>query len=175
MANGFPPEEPANARTWGTGGKWPGLAAEKLMEEEVYPVCSRQLLIDHWRLQKPADLAQEMLIHDLSMDSHTDFPTWHAWFKCAGLPEGGSSRGMKINNSAAVLQAAIEGHGIALARSVMAHNDLASGRLVRLFPEISFQSPLAYYAVYGPECSTLPWLKRFRDWLFSEANDPASK
>jgi LysR family glycine cleavage system transcriptional activator len=151
------------------------LAAEKLMEEEVYPVCSPQLLIDHWRLQKPADLAQEMLIHDLSMDSHTDFPTWHAWFKCAGLPEGGSSRGMKINNSAAVLQAAIEGHGIALARSVMAHNDLASGRLVRLFPEISFQSPLAYYAVYRPECSTLPGLKRFRDWLFSEANDPASK
>lgn len=82
---------------------------------------------------------------------------------------------MKINNSAAVLQAAVEGHGIALARSVMVHDDLASGRLVRLFPEVSFQSPLAYYVIYRQDCSTLPRLKRFRDWLFSEAAAKAEK
>jgi len=41
----------------------------------------------------------------------------------------------------------------ALARSIMAHDDLAAGRLVRLFPEISLASPLAYYVVYFPCCS----------------------
>ncbi|MEO6291471.1 MAG: LysR substrate-binding domain-containing protein, partial [Burkholderiaceae bacterium] len=66
-------------------------------------------------------------------------------------------------------QAAIEGHGVALARSVMARDDLASGRLVRLFPEISFASALAYYVVYRPECATLPRLVAFRDWLLKEA------
>ncbi|MFP3663362.1 LysR substrate-binding domain-containing protein, partial [Burkholderia sp. SIMBA_043] len=80
---------------------------------------------------------RETLIHDLSMDGHAGFPTWEIWMKKAGVTNAPPTRGMQINNSAAVLQAAIEGHGIALARSVMAGDDLASGRLVRLFPDIS--------------------------------------
>lgn len=153
---------------YGTG-QWPGLSAEKLMDEEVYPVCSPQLLREHGRLQKPTDLARETLIHDLSMDSHTGFATWESWMQKAGITQTGNLRSMQINNSAAVLQAAVEGHGVALARSVMARDDLASGRLVRLFAEISFASALAYYVVYRPECASLPRLKTFRDWLLAEA------
>ncbi|HTH95592.1 MAG TPA: transcriptional regulator GcvA [Rhodocyclaceae bacterium] len=150
-------------------GSWPGLTAEKLMDEEVYPVCSPKLLREHAQLQTPQDLARETLIHDLSMDGHAGFPSWDAWLKKAGTADVATSRGMKINNSAAVLQGAIEGHGVALARSVMAHDDLASGRLVRLFPEITFASPLAYFVVYRPECADLPRLVAFRDWLLKEA------
>ncbi|NWB43571.1 MULTISPECIES: transcriptional regulator GcvA [unclassified Pseudomonas] len=153
---------------YGTG-RWPGLTAEKLMDEEVYPVCSPQLLREHSRLQKTSDLAQETLIHDLSMDSHSGFPSWETWMQKAGSKDTLSLRGMQINNSAAVLQAAVEGHGVALARSVMAHDDLASGRLVRLFPDISVASELAYYVVYRPECASLPKLATFRDWLLAEA------
>jgi len=150
-------------------GSWPGLTADKLMDEEVYPVCSPKLLSEPGRLKKPNDLARETLIHDLSMDSHADFPSWDAWLQRAGVADVATARGMKINNSAAVLQAAAEGHGIALARSVMAHGDLATGLLVRLFPEITFPSPLAYYVVYRAECSSKPKLVAFRDWLISEA------
>jgi LysR family glycine cleavage system transcriptional activator len=150
-------------------GNWPGLAAEKLMDEEVYPVCSPALLHQGHRLKKPGDLAQETLIHDLSMDGHAGFPTWGAWLRKAGAQNIGTSRGLKVNSSAAVLQAAIEGHGIALARSVMAHDDVAAGRLVRLFPEFSFQSSLAYYVVYRAECAGLPKVSAFRDWLLREA------
>ncbi|MGB6007278.1 transcriptional regulator GcvA [Castellaniella sp.] len=151
-------------------GKWPGLKADKLMDEEVFPVCSP----DMWRrcreLCKPNDLAHETLIHDLSMTGHAGFPSWEAWMGKAGVADAAMTwRGLRINNSAAVLQAAIEGHGIALARSVMARDDLASGRLVRLFPEISFALDVAYYVVYRPECSGLPKLVAFRDWLLSEA------
>lgn len=150
-------------------GNWPGLTAEKLMEEEVYPVCSPLLLREHKRLKTPDDLAHQILIHDLSMDSHTRFPTWAAWLQKVGAQGVGIERGMKINNSAAVLQAAIEGHGVALARSVMASDDLATGRLVRLFPAITVPSALAYYIVYRPECAALPKLAAFRDWLLNEA------
>jgi LysR family glycine cleavage system transcriptional activator len=150
-------------------GQWPGLIAEKLMDEEVYPVCSPQLLRERSRLQKPGDLAKETLIHDLSMDRHTGFPSWEAWLQKAGVTDTSELRGMQINNSAAVLQAAVEGHGVAIARSVMARDDLASGRLVRLFPDISFASTLAYYIVYRPECSSLPKLATCRDWLLAEA------
>ncbi|HEP8424922.1 TPA: transcriptional regulator GcvA [Pseudomonas aeruginosa] len=147
-------------------GSWPGLVAEKLMDEEVYPVCSPKLLGNAAHLQVPEDLARETLIHDLSMDSHSGFPTWDAWLQKAGLTNISTSRGMKINNSAAVLQAAIDGQGVALARSVMARDDLAAGRLVRLFPEIKFESALAYYVIYRPECAGLPRLTAFRNWLF---------
>lgn len=149
-------------------GNWPGLTAEKLMDEDIYPACSPELLRGG-RLQTPSDLATETLIHDLSMESHAGFPSWNAWLQRAGVTDVTATRGMKINNSAAVLQAAIEGHGIALARSVMAQSDLAAGRLVRLFPEVEFHSALAYYVVYRPECSSLPRLVAFRDWLLREA------
>lgn len=154
---------------YGTGS-WPGLTADKLMDEEVYPVCSPKLLRESGRLQKPDDLPRETLIHDLSMDSHSGFPTWEAWLRKAGVAELPTKRGMQINNSAAVLQAAIDGHGVALARSVMARDDLATGRLVRLFPDIDCSSALAYYVVYRPECASLPRLVAFRDWLIGEAN-----
>lgn len=150
-------------------GTWPGLAAQKLMDEEIYPVCSPALLRQDPGLELPAEVARATLIHDLSMAVHEGFPSWDAWFQKAGLVHVVPARGMQINNSAAVLQAAIDGRGVALARSVMAHDDLASGRLVRLFPQIRFASALAYYIVYRPECATLPRLVAFRDWLLSEA------
>jgi LysR family glycine cleavage system transcriptional activator len=126
-------------------------------------------------LKKPADLAQETLIHDLSMDGHAGFPSWVAWLQKAGVEGGHGRRGMKINNSAAVLQAAVEGHGIALARSVMARDDLAAGRLVRLFGKIRYASPLAYYVVYRAECAGLPRIRTFRDWLLHEAQRDSSR
>lgn len=149
-------------------GAWPGLIAEKLMDEEIYPVCSPTLRRQQ-RPRAPADLARETLIHDLSIEGHKGFPSWDAWLRKAGVTDLATKRGMRINNSAAVLQAAIDGRGIALARSVMARDDLASGRLVRLFPRIKFTSELAYYVVYRPECASLPTLVAFRDWLVSEA------
>ncbi|MFT3803635.1 MAG: transcriptional regulator GcvA [Burkholderiaceae bacterium] len=158
---------------YGTG-TWPGLKAEKLMDEEVYPVCSPELLRQHRALRKPGDLASMTLIHDLSMDGHPGFPTWSMWFQKAGVPGVTTSRGMRINNSAAVLQAASEGRGVALARSVMARDDLAAGRVVRLFPKIRFPSELAYYAVYRPESAGLPRLVAFRDWLLKEAGARAA-
>lgn len=150
-------------------GSWAGLTADKLMDEEVYPVCSPEMLRRTGHLTSPADLEHETLIHDLSMDGHAGFPTWASWLRKAGVTNVTGSRGMKINNSAAVLQAAVEGHGIALARSVMARDDLASGRLVRLFSEISFVSPLAYYVIYRSDCANLPRIRTFRDWLMQEA------
>lgn len=139
------------------------------MDEEVYPVCSPAMLGGKNRLREPGGLAQVTLIHDLSMDGHAGFPTWDAWLRKAGVANISASRGLKINNSAAVLQAAIDGHGVALARSVMVRDDLMSGRLIRLFGDVRFSSPLAYYIVYRNDCAALPRTKAFREWLLREA------
>jgi len=69
---------------YGTG-TWPGLTAQKLMGEEIFPVCSHELLRQHRRLQTPTGLAAATLIHDLSMDGHAGFPTWDKWFRKAGI------------------------------------------------------------------------------------------
>lgn len=151
-------------------GRWPGLRADRLLDEEVFPVCSPALLRSRRRLRQASDLAHETLIHDLSMAGHPGFPTWEAWMERAGVAHAAMNlRGLRINNSAAVLQAAAEGHGVALARSVMARDDLSSGRLVRLFPDIGFALEVAYYIVYRPECAGLPRLAAFREWLLAEA------
>ena len=55
----------------------------------------------------------------------------------------------------------------------MAHDDLAAGRLVRLFPQVRLESTLAYYVVYRPECIAQPKVAAFRDWLLREAHGPA--
>ncbi|WP_374334326.1 LysR substrate-binding domain-containing protein [Leeia sp.] len=151
---------------YGTG-HWPGLTAEKLLDEDLFPVASPRLLERHGSIATL--LANESLLHDLSMDGHADFPGWEGWLQHAGWSGLPVRRGLQINNSAAVLQAAMDGHGIALARSVMVKDDLATGALVRLSPDLTLPSPLAYYVVYRPDCATQPKLTRFRDWLLQEA------
>lgn len=151
-------------------GVWPGLTAIKLMDEEIYPVCSPSFLKRHGSFANPSTLAGHTLIHDLSMQNHAEFPTWRRWFDAAGIPDMETERGLQINNSAAVLQAAIDGQGIALGRSVMMREDLTAGRLVKLFDTISSPSKLAYYIVYRPECAELPRVTTFCDWLLSETS-----
>ena len=150
-------------------GSWPGLTAEKLFDEEIYPVCSPEFRRKNGGLRTPSGLKGRTLIHDLSMESSSGFPTWRTWLETAGINDVASNRGLRINNSAAVVQAAIDGHGVALGRSVMVHDDLAAGRLVRLFSRTACPSQLAYYVVYQPECEELPRLSAFRDWLQSES------
>lgn len=151
-------------------GNWAGLKAEKLMDEEVFPVCSPSFYQEYQQqLQSPENLLHLPLIHDLSMDHSSDFTTWDTWLHFNQISNKHTERGMKINNSASVLQAAIDGRGVALARSVMAHDDLKTGRLMRLYPEMKCTSVLAYYIVYRDECHTLPKLAAFRDWLIEEA------
>lgn len=151
-------------------GQWAGLQSLKLMDEEIYPVCSPQFLQRLNGVLSVHHLTEQTLIHDLSMSAYQDFPTWQQWLSKAGLKQG-IVRGMQINNSAAVLQAAMESQGIALARSVMAHQDIQSGRLVRLFPKIHFRSALAYYVVHRPESVNLPHVVAFKQWLINEAVD----
>lgn len=151
-------------------GVWAGLVAEKLMEEEVFPVCSPRFLSRHEDIKEPCQLLKHILIHDSSMDRQAGFISWDSWFERIGVQKNETIHGLRINNSAAILQSCVDGHGIALARSVMAQADLISGRLVRLFPEIKCPSPLAYFIVYRTECAALPKVLAFRNWLIAEVS-----
>ena len=151
-------------------GNWAGLTAIKLMDEDLFPVCSpTYVALNNGKLNLEK-LAECTLIHDLSMAGDPSFPTWRTWLDAMSQIATDASHGLRINNSAAVVQAAIEGQGIALGRSVMVRDDLTSGRLIRPFGEVKSAVALAYYVVYRPECGELAKVQAFRDWLLTQVS-----
>jgi LysR family transcriptional regulator, glycine cleavage system transcriptional activator len=151
------------------GGHWPGLIATHLIDEEVFPVCSPDFLDRHSDLETPADLRHHTLIHDTALKFDVNYPNWRQWLDRAGVTGVDYKRGLAINASAAVTQAAIEGQGIALGRNIVVADDLALGRLVRLFPQIQFPVGWAYYIVHRADAAKVPRVAAFIDWLLSEA------
>ncbi len=76
-------------------------------------------------------------------------------------------RGPTFNDAALMLQAAVDGQGIALARSSLLGNDVRNGLLVRLF-DIDVPAPRRHYLVYPPRLAGSPKLAAFREWLLAE-------
>ncbi|MDH2546073.1 LysR substrate-binding domain-containing protein [Acinetobacter baumannii] len=156
---------------YGTG-HWSGLVAEKLMEEEIFPICSPGFYQNYQSQLKDVESLLDLpLIHCLSMDNNSGFITWAKWLRSNSIMRENNQTGFKINNSAGVLQLAIEGHGIALARSVIACDDLKKGNVMRLYPELTCLSPLAYYIVYREDCCTSSKLIAFKKWLIQETKE----
>lgn len=144
-------------------GQWTGLIAEKWQEEQLFPVCSPDFLTGY-SIHKPSDLYNLPLIHDLSLDSKQGYLGWADWFRAHSLINV-PIQGIRINDSAAVLQMASNGQGIALARELLVAEDLKNGGLIRLFPHLKLKSPLAYYIVHRPESCQLEKICRFKQWL----------
>ena len=144
-------------------GQWPGLVVERFLTEELFPVCSPLLLAGPVPLVQPVDLGRHNLLHD---DFETD---WRMWLDAAGVEGVDWRRGTRFSESALVIQAAIEGQGVALARSALAAEDLKAGRLVRPF-KIDLSSDYAYWIVCPPSHRDRAKVKALRDWLKSEAD-----
>lgn len=144
-------------------GDYTGLHAEFLMSETLFPVCSPKLLEAGPPLTQPSDLAHHTLLHD-------DMPTtWAAWLEAAGVPElGRHLTGHVFEQSSLVVQAAVSGQGIALGRSALVMDDLASGALVQPFT-LALPSPHAYYMVCEDQRRDEPKITAFRDFALSEA------
>lgn len=142
-------------------GQWPNLLAERLVSEDVMPVCAPSLLKGPNGLKKPADLRRFNLLHIGS------FPDdWQVWLTAAGVKGVDSSRGVSFDFALAAYQAAMDGLGVALGRNPLVEPDLKAGRLVVPF-EFKRSSDFAYYLVYPPEAIRRRKIKAFRDWVVS--------
>jgi LysR family glycine cleavage system transcriptional activator len=142
-------------------GDWPGLASVKVLSEDLFPVCAPKLAA---QLKEPADLARATLLHDEMRED------WGMWLRIAGVTGFDATRGPGFDDSGLLIQAAIEGLGVALGRSVLVKGDLEAGRLVRPFaPALAAES--AFYLVYPPDLENAPKIKAFRDWLLATANE----
>jgi LysR family glycine cleavage system transcriptional activator len=149
-------------------GNWGGLDAVRLCSEELFPVCSPKLMSGRNRITKPADLLKFPLLH---LD---DWKAWSKWLDAAGISDFKMPRGPALNRASMLIDAAIDGQGIALARTALAAWDLINGRLARPF-ELSLKLSNTYWIVCPKATSTKPKITTFRDWLLAEAADDAGR
>ena len=142
-------------------GHYPGLSVTPLMREVAFAVCSPALLTGPHPIRTPEDLRRHTLLHD------DDETTWAMWLRAAGVDTIDPTRGPFFDDSSMTLHAAVNGQGVALGRSALAHDDLKAGRLVRLF-DISLPCRAAYYLVYPEHTASRPKIQAFRQWLLDE-------
>ncbi|MCG8504637.1 MAG: transcriptional regulator GcvA [Sphingomonadales bacterium] len=150
------------------GGKYNGLYSEKFIQEEVFPVCSPDLLNGDGAIASLDDLRSQVLIHDDSSVEDESCPTWPMWLKAAGVGVDEGQRGLHFNQSNLAIEAAIAGRGVALAKRTLAEADLAAGRLAQPFCQ-SQPVDFAYYIVCPEEKLELDKVTDFIAWLRNEA------
>jgi LysR family glycine cleavage system transcriptional activator len=143
-------------------GSASGLHVTRLCAEELFPVCSPKLVNGRNPLQVPTDLERFTLLHV------NDRQDWTQWLDFAGVTGVNPARGPVISQASMAIDAAVDGQGVALARTALAAWDLIGGRLLRPF---AMAMPLryAYWIVCPKATAKLPKIAAFSDWLLAEA------
>jgi LysR family glycine cleavage system transcriptional activator len=150
-------------------GKWPGVMADRLLSETHFPVCSPKLLEGPNAIREPMDLFKHSLLRDY--DWRGNF--WNDWFRAAGLGNIDFGHSLSFNNSALMIQAAIDGLGVALTQQILVGDDLKAGRLVKPF-ELQIETDYAYWVVMPPQYRSRPKVAAFRNWILEELTGQVS-
>jgi LysR family glycine cleavage system transcriptional activator len=143
-------------------GRWPGVTALRLFTPAEFPVCSPKFLKYPQPLRTPKDLAHVPLLHD------TTHRHWQQWLELAGVKGVDARAGLVVEDMNVLIQAALEGQGVALASEPLVHEELAAGRLVKPF-DIELPVELAFYAVYPKNRAQDPSVQKVVTWLQAEA------
>lgn len=142
-------------------GNWPGLRADWLMADEIFPVCSPRLLTGDKPLNTPVDLAH----HPLLQVSGVTANDWNDWLHAAGQPPL-TANGPRLTFDLAMMavQAAIDGQGVCIGRSTYVDDDLRAGRLVAPF-DLRLKSASGFYLVTPHDQAESKKIVAFRGWL----------
>jgi LysR family glycine cleavage system transcriptional activator len=144
-------------------GDWAGVQADRLVANELVPVCSPALVASAAMPLKPDYLRQQILLHSLARPDD-----WANWLQAAKVIDLDCYSGLKYESSVLAYQAAIEGHGFAIAQRVLVDSDLQSGRLAAPFDLTLDMGRNTYYLVFPTSRQPSPELALFRRWLSSQ-------
>ncbi|MGY2284503.1 LysR substrate-binding domain-containing protein [Pseudomonas gingeri] len=143
-------------------GEWPNTGTQLLTPNELLPVVGAGFAPD---LRSPEQLADQVLLHSLAR-----LDDWALWLREAGAAQVNPYRGMRYETSLLSYQAAIEGHGVAIAQKSLVINELESGLLRAPFELVINRQSFSYYFAWPlnkPESSALI---AFREWLVQRAD-----
>jgi LysR family transcriptional regulator, glycine cleavage system transcriptional activator len=138
-------------------GEWPGLRAEHVLDDWLFPVASPALLSQLGAVNTLGDLHKYRLLQSPQ-------EPWTDWLRRVGGDNTRLEHGPQLEDAIAALNMAERGEGLALARWSLVADDLAAGRLVRVGQQ-SVRQRAAYYFVAPPEHFDLPKVQRFHAWL----------
>ena len=145
--------------------------AQRLFGERLQPVCSPALASDPSRpLERPEDLARHVLL--TLDDDRGRFPwlSWAQWFAAIGIREPSPTRTVRFNQYNLLVQAAVDGQGVALGRSPLVDQLVAQRKLVAPFRG-KHATSRAYFIVRAAQASRRPEAQAFVDWLCAEARN----
>ncbi len=142
-------------------GAWPGLTAHRLMSLDYVPVCA-PALARQGRLKSPNDLKRFTLLH-----AEATSEAWRMWLLAAGAVGVDPESGQTLSDTTAVIQAAIDGNGIAISDRKFIARELKQRRLVTPF-SIDMPSGGAFYFVYPEGRAGDRRIAAFRDWVLKE-------
>jgi LysR family transcriptional regulator, glycine cleavage system transcriptional activator len=144
--------------------------AKRMFGEQLTPVVSPWLLKSDAPLKKPADLAQFALIEAGDANqSHLEWLSWRRWFDEHGLPKLQPKRWLYFGYAYQMVQAALTGQGVVLARLPLIAEALANGDLIEPLPHQRMDSPMAYWLIIGPRSLQRPEIKAFCEWLMAQS------
>jgi LysR family glycine cleavage system transcriptional activator len=155
----FEREEIDIAVTYGKGD-WPGVVVEKLLSLDFFPVCSPSFMSNDKPLTDLGNLRYYALLHD------ADYECWGDWLRLVGIDDIDANRGTVIDDTNVLIQAAIDGQGIAIGSTTFVEDLLESGRLVKPF-DVTLVNEFAYYVVYPEAHLKNPAVRAFKEWLLN--------
>ena len=140
--------------------------AVRLFGERLLPVCSPRLAADRSRpLKRPEDLAKHVLLH---IDDRFPWLNWLVWLTANGVRDLTPAGSMRFNHFHEVMQAAVDGQGVALGRIPLIDNLLKQRKLVAPFRN-KYATTRAYFIIPAPRGTPRPEARAFIDWLMAEA------
>ncbi|MDM3869795.1 LysR substrate-binding domain-containing protein [Porticoccus sp. W117] len=144
-------------------GNWPGLECQLLMAETLLAVCSPDLLVKNGGepLVKREGIAQMPLLHQTG-----ELSSSHLWLQHAGISAAqiGQLPGPRLEYFQLLLEAALQGLGVAIMPWYFVRDELADGRLVRAC-EQDLQCDQAYYLAVPEGKSGRQSIQQLRQWL----------
>ncbi len=145
----------------------PQLDSTHLMSLDVIPVCSPQLLSTQPGLVTPQDLKHQTLLHyDIGMRGQS-WPDWEMWLKTMDIEGVDTAHGIYFNQPDMLIQAAIEGQGVALVATVFADTDIRNGRLVQPF-DLKMPIHFSYYLVSSRINAHKKKVQAFKQWIVAQ-------
>lgn len=145
-------------------GTWHGFHAEKLFPERVFPVCSPEYVEKSPNIRKAIDLSQHKLI--MLEDEQWNWMTWRQWFDRNSVRTASLTKGLVVNSYPLVIEAATQGHGIALGWDHLVGREIENGTLVNVLPDTTVESELGYYVLWPAGVHNHPDKRGFIDWCF---------
>lgn len=143
-------------------GNWPGVEADLLLPQTVFPVCAPSLARD---LRQPADLLKLPVL----LDGQAMF-SWDVWLAEAGLAGHEIKPRHVFNEAALALEAAIAGQGVMLAWRLLALSALGQHCLVMPFA-IEAATGMGHYLVTRAGARRPAKVAMFEAWLRQELEE----